>query len=59
MLDDADLFLLGGSDFNQTVVKEFSGTAVTDGTLDIRFGFPSDGERTARLCNAIEIIPEE
>ena len=59
VLDSADLFLLGGSDFKGAVVKEFRGVAVTDGLLDIDFGFPAGGERTARLCNAIEVIPEK
>jgi len=59
VLDEADLFLLGGSDFNRAVVKEFRGVSVTDGTLDIKFGIPAGGEPTARLCNAIEIIPEK
>jgi len=58
VLSGTDLFLLGGSDFKRAVVKEFRGVAVTDGTLDIDFGFPAGGERTARLCNAIEVIPE-
>ena len=59
MLDRADLFLLGGSDFNRAVVKEFGGVAVTDGVLDVALGVPTGGEPTARLCNAIEIVPEE
>ena len=59
VLDGADLFLLGGSDFNRAVVKEFRGVAVTDGILDLDFGFPAGGERTARLCNGIEVIPDK
>ena len=59
VLDGADLLLLGGSDFNRAVVKEFRGVVVADGTLDIKFGFPAGGDRTARLCNAIEVVPEK
>ena len=59
VLDGADLFLLGGSDFHRAFVKEFRGVAVTDGVLDVEFGFPAGGERTARLCNAIEVVPEK
>ena len=59
VLDGADLFLLGGSDFNRAVVRQFNGVAVTDGVLDIEFGVPGGGEPSARLCNAIEVIPED
>ncbi len=58
VLDKADLFLLCESDFNRAVMKQFAGVAVTDDVLDIGFGIPDGGEPTARLCNAIEVIPE-
>ncbi len=58
VLDRADLFLLCDSDFDRATVREFRGVQVADGVLDIDFGYPPGGERTARLCNAIEVIPE-
>ena len=59
VLDGADLFLLGGSDLNRAVVKKFEDITVDDGVLDIEFGLPAGVDRSARLCNAIEIIPEK
>jgi len=58
VLDKADLFLLCESDFNRAVVKEFRGVAVSDGVLDVQFSIPPGGEPTARLCNALEVVPE-
>ncbi|MBT3289559.1 MAG: hypothetical protein HN380_19600, partial [Victivallales bacterium] len=57
VLDKADLFLLGGSDFKKAVMRGFPGIAVTDGVLDLDFGAVAGHSSTARLCNAIEIIP--
>jgi len=59
VLDKADLFLLGDSDFKRAVVREFPGIAVTDGVLDLDFGVVAGHSSTPRLCNAIEIIPEK
>lgn len=59
VLDKADIFLLCNKEFDRAIVQEFSGVLVTDGALDVDFGYPTGGERTARLCNAIEIIPED
>lgn len=39
------------------VVKEFKDIEVTDGTLDVEFSCPPSVSPTARLCNAIEVLP--
>ena len=60
LLSELDLFEAGGSIFNGAVVREFKGVDVQDGVLDIEFSIPPGGNvhPTARLCNAIEVIPE-
>ena len=58
VLDRADLFVLAGSDFRRALIREFPAVEVTDGVLDIAFSVPPGHDRTARLCNAIEIVPE-
>lgn len=58
VMDKADLFLLAESDFHRALVREFRGVEAKDGVLDVQFSIPDGGEPTARLCNAIEVIPE-
>jgi len=58
VMDKADLFLLADSDFHRALVKEFRGIEANDGVLDVQFSVPDGGEPTARLCNAIEVVPE-
>lgn len=55
-----DVFAACGDDFGRTVVKEFRGVEVRDGVLDIGFSLPPrlPVDPSARLCNAIEVIPE-
>ena len=59
-MTDLDLFTACGSDFKKAIVREFKGVEVKDGVLDIEFSVPPGGsvDRTARLCDALEIIPE-
>jgi len=59
VLDKFDLFKACGENFWNVVVKEFKGIEVKDGVLDIHYSVPSGVSPTARLCNAIEIIPEK
>jgi hypothetical protein len=58
-LTDFDLFTSAGSDFSKAVTREFKGVEVRDGVLDIEFSVPPGGaiDPTARLCDAIEVIP--
>ncbi len=58
VLENADLLELCGGDFNRAIVREFAGVRVDDGVLDVDFSYPAGGRRTARLCNAIEVVPE-
>jgi len=59
VLDKFDLFKACGENFWNVVVKEFKGIEVKDGVLDIHYSVPSGVSPTARLCNAIEVIPEK
>jgi len=59
VLDKFDLFKACGENFWKTVVMEFKGIEVKDGIIDIAFSVPPGIDPTARLCNAIEIIPEK
>ncbi len=59
VLEQADLFVLAGSDFKRAMVRDFPGIVVADGVLDVDFGTVADHSSTSRLCNAIEIIPQE
>lgn len=58
VLNNADLFLLMNRDFHRALVREFPGIRVSDGVLDVDFGVPAGTDPTARLCNAIEVIPD-
>jgi len=61
VLTEYDVFTGAGGDFFQAAVREFKGVAVADGVLDIEWRLPATMtiDPTARLCNAIEIIPEK
>ncbi len=58
VLDRCDLVESCKSDFGAVLVKEFPNVQVTDGVLDIEFSVPEGVDPTARLCNAIEVIPQ-
>jgi hypothetical protein len=58
VLTDYDVYLACGQTFNQAVVAEFKGVDVKDGVLDLGFTVNPGVSPTARLCNAIEVIPE-
>ncbi len=60
VLSDVDLFTAAGSDFKKALVREFRDVEVRDGVLDIEFSVPPGGaiDPTARLCDAIEVIPQ-
>jgi len=58
LLTDYDVFVASGSDFSGAAICEFDGIAVKDGVLDLQFTLPKGGgEPTARLCNAVEVLP--
>lgn len=59
VLEKFDLFKACGEDFWKTTIKEFKGIEVKDGVLDIDFSVPEGIDPTARLCNAIQIIPQK
>jgi hypothetical protein len=58
VLTDYDVFMACGQQFNQAMVAEFKGVKVSDGVLDLGFAVNPGVSTTARLCNAIEVIPE-
>jgi hypothetical protein len=60
VLSDLDLFTACDSDFTKAIVREFRDVEVQDGVLDIEFSLPAGRsvDPTARLCNAIEVIPQ-
>ena len=61
VMTDVDLFTACGSDFKKAMVREFRDVEVRDGVLDIEFSVPPGGavDPTARLCDAIEVIPQQ
>jgi hypothetical protein len=59
VLENMDIFLESGSDFDNVFIKEIKNIKVSDGVMDIQFSVPSGIDSTARLCNAIEIIKTE
>ncbi len=61
VMTDVDLFTACGSDFRKAMVREFRDVEVRDGVLDIEFSVPPGGavDPTARLCDAIEVIPQQ
>jgi len=54
-----DMFRAAGGDFKQPVVKEFKNIAVANGELVLKFEAPKGRPTNHRLCNGIEIIPED
>lgn len=60
VLDSVDLFTACGSSFQQAMVREFKGIECRDGVLDLEFSVPPGRgiDPTARLCDAIEVLPE-
>jgi hypothetical protein len=60
VLSDLDLFTACDSDFTKALVREFRDVEVQDGVLDIEFSLPTglSVDPTARLCNAIEVVPQ-
>ncbi|OGV78584.1 MAG: hypothetical protein A3K19_32105 [Lentisphaerae bacterium RIFOXYB12_FULL_65_16] len=59
VLNGCDIVAACNSDFGAVLVKEFGGVQVDDGVLDIEFSIPEGVDASARLCNAIEVIPED
>ena len=61
VLSDYDVFVAAGGDSWKAVDCEIKGVKVDDGVLDIEFSLPPDKalNPTARLCNAIEVVPEQ
>lgn len=59
-LSELDLFAAVGGDFSKTLVREFRDVDVRDGVLDVEFSIPPGRgiDPTARLCDAIEVIPQ-
>lgn len=60
-LSDLDLFTACGNDFTKALVREFKDVEVRDGVLDIEFSIPAGRsiDPTARLCDAIEVLPQD
>jgi len=58
VLSNYDVYTACGQSFNQATVAECKGIAVQDGVLDIEFKVHPGVDSTARLCNAIEVIPQ-
>ena len=59
-LQDFDVMAACGNDFRRVAIQEWSGIEVRDGVLDVEFSLPAGGtiDPTARLCDAIEVMPE-
>lgn len=58
VLDTIDLFERMGKTAGGYTIEEFKGIAVPDGTLDVMWTADSNVKSSARLCNAIEVVPE-
>ncbi|MBU0611708.1 MAG: malectin, partial [Armatimonadetes bacterium] len=57
-LTGLDLHHAVGGDFTKALVREFRDVDVRDGVLDIEFSTPPGVDPTARLCDALEVIPQ-
>ena len=58
-LRDFDVFVEAGNRAHAATTPEINGIEVKDGVLDIEFReCPKTADPTAKLCNAIEILPE-
>lgn len=58
VLSGFDVFAAAKNNFNEVVVCEFKDIAVKDGVLDLEFSVPPNINPKARMCNAIEVIPQ-
>jgi len=59
LLKDFDVFMESGKNVSTVVVRELKGIRVEDGVLDIEFTESvKTPDPSAKLCNAIEVIPE-
>jgi hypothetical protein len=59
VLDAFDVVTACDSDFSKVAIKEFDGIEVKKGPLEIKFMTDSKHDPTAKLVNAIEVIPEK
>ncbi len=59
LLKTTDIFTLSGGDPNRGNVVQKDNILVKDGFLDLYFKHPAGIDPTARMCNAIEVIPQK